>query len=54
MDLTRDDLIETCAACNGTGWIEDPPNNPNQGMGFDESVCRGGHRATLAISRVKC
>ena len=31
MDLTKDDLIETCTACKGTGWIEDPPSNPNQG-----------------------
>jgi hypothetical protein len=31
MDFKVDDLIQKCQTCNGTGLIEDPPANANQG-----------------------
>lgn len=31
MGITKEDLIQTCAACGGEGWIYDPPRDPNQG-----------------------
>lgn len=31
MNLTKDDLIQKCTACDGEGWIYDPPRSRNQG-----------------------
>jgi hypothetical protein len=33
MTFTKDDFIQICAACNGTGWIEDLPQDANSSYG---------------------
>jgi hypothetical protein len=44
MTLTRDDLIQPCSACAGTGFIDDIPQDTHQGS---FGLRRAGHQSGM-------